>query len=308
MICLGIDLMGGDQAPLATVGGLEAALPLLQGDTRFCLYGREEVLVTLSPEVKKRSTLVECKEEVYFSDAPRQVLQSKAESSLLRGLADLANTETSVFLSAGHSGVLLLGALEYLGKREDIRRPAVAAPLPQIGGGQSLLLDAGLNPDCKPEYLLDFARLGNEWWQALKKGKKPSLGLINIGAEPNKGSRLYKAAFTLLQDYFGPQFKGNIEARDLFTGAADVLVCDGFSGNLMLKQAEGLHAIFRQKGLERGFAEKMDYERYGGSPLLGIRGQVVMGHGASGAEAIKNLIRAAESIGLANFGNYISSL
>lgn len=300
---LGIDAMGGDHAPLEIVkGALEAAKQL---DCQLILYGQEEVL---RPLVEGSNlTIVNCREVIQNDESPVNAIRSKADSSMVRGMLDLKVGAIDGFLSAGSTGALLAGGLLRVGRIKGIDRPAITTvyPMPESSG---LLVDAGANADCKPVHLRDFAVMASLYMQKVMNIDRPKVGLVNIGEEPGKGSELVKTSFPLLEA--APiNFIGSVEGRDIPSGKVDIIVTDGFTGNVILKLSEGLAHTLGQmvkgmflrnaltkfsslffKGAFRDFKAHLDYTEYGGAPLLGVDGVLVKAHGSSNAKAIRNAI------------------
>ena len=300
---LGIDAMGGDHAPLEIVkGALEAAKQL---DCQLILYGQEEVL---RPLVEGSNlTIVNCREVIQNDESPVNAIRSKTDSSMVRGMLDLKAGTIDGFLSAGSTGALLAGGLLRVGRIKGIDRPALTTvyPMPNSIG---LLVDAGANADCKPVHLRDFAVMASLYMQKVMNIDRPKVGLVNIGEEPGKGSELVKTSYPLLEA--APiNFVGSLEGRDIPSGKVDIIVTDGFTGNVILKLSEGLAHTLGQmvkemflrnvltkfsslffKGAFRDFKAHLDYTEYGGAPLLGVDGVLVKAHGSSNAKAIRNAI------------------
>ena len=279
----------------------------------------EIVIVGKTPEItaelgkysydESRISIRDAQQVISMNDAPVKAIRSKKDSSIVRGLEMVRDGEGDLFVSAGSTGALLAGGLFILGRIQGIDRPALASVYPVLGSGEaSLLLDAGANSECKAENLLEFAIMGSIYMEKVIKRSNPSVGLVNIGEEENKGSMLTKASYELLSKS-EVNFIGNIEAREIPKGAADVVVCDGFVGNVILKLTEGLawHILKMMKSkftdgakakmgalLLRdklmGLKEEFDYSEYGGAPILGVKGPILKMHGSSNANAVKNAI------------------
>lgn len=296
MTRIGIDIRGGDHAPLVVWDGLSMALSELKSDTELHLYGLAED----APNAPSNTRFHICAEAIEMGEHPVKAFQQKQDSSLIRGIADLAKGQTDAFASAGHSGALMVASMQILGLQEGISRPAVVSLFPRLDGGQTVVLDVGINVDLKAEQFLEFASLGASYAKAVLGIEKPKIALLNTGAEESKGNILYKRAHELLKENCSG-FSGNLEARDFFQSKVDVLLCDGFTGNIILKQTESFYALSKELGLNHDFLNRLDYENYGASPVMGVRAKVLLAHGASGPKAIKNMILGAESIALANF-------
>ncbi|SMP47030.1 phosphate acyltransferase PlsX [Anoxynatronum buryatiense] len=307
-----MDAMGGDFGPRATV---EAALQAIEElGVHMILTGREEVLrneLKQYPSVGDALTIVHCSEIIENQDKPSVALRQKKNSSMSVAFQMVRNGEADAIISAGNTGALLAGGLFILGRIKGISRPALAVPIP-TPRGISLLIDAGANADCKPQHLLDFARMGRSYMQTMAGIDEPEIRLVNVGIEAEKGNELSKETYPLLeQAHIG--FKGNIEARDIPAGVADVIVCDGFTGNIILKLYEGVAGIFgdtlkqeltrnfvRKAGALlikpglRDFKKRFDYTEHGGVPFLGVNGLLIKAHGSSNAKALKNAVRQAK--------------
>ena len=297
---IGIDMMGGDFAPLEAVLGLQL---YFQSDTQgvniYCI-GDEIVIRPLLEEYTISSPylhLVNATDVIGYHEHPTKAFKEKTNSSIVIGFHLLAAGKIDAFISAGNTGAMLVGAMFMIKAIEGILRPCVSGILPKINGRDGILLDAGLNADCKPEQLNQFAILGSLYAKYIFKVEKPKVGLINIGEEEGKGNVLSQAAYSLLKENSQIDFIGNIEGRDFFGDKADVMVCDGFTGNIVLKMAESFYDIALLKGLEEdAYLNRFHYENYGGSPVLGINKPVIIGHGISSAKAFHNMITMAEKM------------
>ena len=296
MTRIGIDIQGGDYAPEVVWQGLELALPELKAGTELNLYGLEAD-ATRCPEGHRYHL---CSQAIEMGEHPVKALQQKQDATLIKGVVDLAQKKIDSFASAGHSGALMVASMQILGLQEGISRPVVVSLFPRIDGGQIAVLDVGINVDAKAEQFLEFAQLGASYAKAVLAKPEPKIALLNTGAEESKGSVVYKRAHELLKESVDG-FSGNMEARDFFQSDVDVLLCDGFTGNIILKQTESFYTLSKELGLNHEFLNRLDYENYGASPIMGVRGKVLLAHGASGPRAIKNMILGAESIALANF-------
>tara|TARA_R110001592_G_scaffold23456_3_gene92011 strand:+ start:57538 stop:58458 length:921 start_codon:yes stop_codon:yes gene_type:complete len=306
MVKLGIDLMGGDQAPSAVMEGLQLVWPHLKPETSITLYGTAEALA-LVPDSLRLDKIV-CSDFIAMDEHPVKALQQKKDSTLVRAFADAAKQKISAVASAGHSGAIMVASMQILGLIDGISRPVVLSVFPKIDGKPLVVLDVGINVDCKAEQFLEFARIGTIYAEKVLGIPNPKVSLLNSGTEKSKGSLLYQKAHSLLAEYSVIQFAGNLEPRDLFDNEVDALVCDGFTGNIVLKEVEAFFSLSQKLGLEHSFLEQLNYENHGGSPILGVKGNVILAHGASGPEAIKNMILSAESIALANFVSQLSSI
>lgn len=294
---IGIDMMGGDFAPLEAVKGL-----LLYFETNisavdlFCI-GDENIIKPLFEEHNLSSPylhIIHASETIGYHEHPTKAFKEKQNSSIVIGFGLLAKGKIDAFISAGNTGAMLVGAMFSIKTIEGVLRPTVSAILPKMNGGDGILLDAGLNADCKPEHLNQFAILGSLYAQYIYNIDKPKVGLINIGEEPGKGNLITQATYPLLTENNFINFIGNIEGRDFFSDKADVMVCDGFVGNIVLKVAETFYDISATKNLQDDpYIMRFHYENYGGSPVIGINKPVILGHGISTAKAFKNMIGLA---------------
>ena len=304
-----LDGMGGDNAPEAIVEGAVLASKEIEG--HIIIIGQEDKIVK---ELAKRKyepgkiSVVNATEVISNDEAPVRAVRSKKDSSIVKGINMVKSGEGDVFISAGSTGALLAGGLFILGRIQGIDRPALASVYPIIGGIPSLLVDAGANADCKPNNLLEFGMMGSIYMEKVLGRENPRVGLVNVGAEAAKGSTLTKAAYDLLEQSH-LNFTGNVEARDVPKGACDVIVTDGFTGNVLLKLTEGLAwnilQVIKQRftdGMKaklgaallldkiKGLKKEFDYSEYGGAPILGVKGAIVKMHGSSSANAVKNTI------------------
>ncbi len=310
MITIAVDAMGGDHAPQAVVDGCLSAVKT-HADIRILLCGGQEQLQALLPQDAQRIEIVDAPEVITNHESPTMAIRRKTNSSLVRAMDLVKQGQAQAVLSAGSTGAILAGAIFRIGRIRGIERPALATALPTVKGTPVLLLDCGANVDCKPSYLTSFALMGSVYMQGVMGVEKPRVALINIGAEAEKGNELTKSAYPLMQQ--APvSFVGNAEARDVLSGDADVLVCDGFAGNLILKHTEGLAqsmmtmmkesfmsstrakigAVLLKPAL-RQFKKRLDYSEYGGAPLLGISAVVIKAHGSSNAKAIASAVAQA---------------
>lgn len=297
---IGLDMMGGDFAPLEAVKGLQL---YMSGNTRtaslFCI-GDEALVKPLLEEHGLTSPnihLVHAPEVIGYHEHPTKALKEKQRSSIAIGFHMLATGKIDAFLSAGNTGAMLVGAMFSIKTIEGILRPTVATVVPKINGGTGVLLDAGLNADCKPEHLNQFAVLGSLYAEYIFNVTNPKIGLMNVGEEEGKGNILTQASYPMLKENPQINFIGNIEGRDLFNDKADVIVCDGFTGNIILKLAESVYDLAKQRGFGNdAYFTRFHYENYGGSPVLGVNKPVIIGHGISEAKAFKNMILVGEKM------------
>ena len=227
---------------------------------------------------------------------PTKALKEKQQSSIAIGFHLLSSGKTDAFISAGNTGAMLVGSLYSLKAIEGVLRPTIATIIPKENGSTGLLLDVGLNSDCKPEQLNQFAIMGSVYAQNILGIDKPRVALVNIGEEEGKGNLLAQATYPLLKENQHIHFTGNVEGRDLLLDKADVMVCDGFTGNIILKLAESLFEITNQKNIHHEYFHRFNFENYGGTPVLGISKPVIIGHGISKGKAFKNMILLAQKM------------
>ena len=286
--------MGGDFAPEAAVQGAVLALEAIGPDSRIVLFGDEaKIKAVLEAEgcSAERFDIVATTEVIEMGDHPAKAFQAKADSSITVGFGYLAKGAIDGFASAGSTGAMMVGSMYAVKPIEGVIRPAISSIVPTIAGRPALLLDVGLNVDCKPEVLAQYGLIGSIYAEAVLGIGKPRVAVLNIGEEETKGNAQTKATYELLKEDGRINFVGNVEGSYIFTGqVADVIVCDGFVGNTVLKMAEGLYRINKKLGGGNAFWDAMNYENVGGTPVLGVNAPVIIGHGISSARAIKSMI------------------
>jgi glycerol-3-phosphate acyltransferase PlsX len=290
---IGLDISGGDFAPKATIDGALLAREVLSNDVTIVLLGDEEIIrseFASRGKVLDGFEVVHAPEVITYHDHPTRAIPKKPNSSIAVGFDLLAKANLDVFASTGNTGAMLVGAMYKLNTVPGIIRPCITSTLPAMDGSQAILLDVGSNADCKADVLYQFAVLGALYSQHVHGVENPRVALLNIGEEDSKGNLLTIAAYKLLSESDELNFTGNIEGRDLFTGVADVIVCDGFTGNIVLKEAEGIYTLMRKRGIRDEYFDRFNYENYGGTPILGVKGNAVIGHGISNDIAIKNML------------------
>ena len=295
---IGIDMMGGDFAPLEAVKGLQLYMSQLQGVANvFCIGDEKQITPLLQKNGLSKARVIHASEVIGYNEHPTKALKEKKNSSIAIGFRLLASGEIDAFISAGNTGAMLVGAMFTIKSIEGVQRPTISTIVPKINGGSGLLLDVGLNSDCKPEHLNQFALLGSLYSQYILNINHPKVGLMNVGEEEGKGNLLTQAAFPLLKANPLINFIGNIEGRDVFGDKADVMVCDGFTGNIILKLAESFYDVAYQRELHHdSYFQRFHYENYGGTPVLGVAKPVIIGHGISNAIAFKNMILLAQKM------------
>jgi glycerol-3-phosphate acyltransferase PlsX len=289
---IGLDIMGGDFAPKAAVLGAIAAQKSLSANQTLVLFGdKAQALPFLAEEGVSPDIFefVHTTEMIGMGEHGTKSVLQKPNSSISLGFQYLKDGKIDSFASAGNTGAMLVGAIFSVKPVPGVIRPAVATNVPKLGSGFGIMLDVGANADCKPEVLAQFGILGSLYAEHVYHIQNPKVGLMNLGEEEEKGNVLTQSTFPLLKKT-DINFIGNIEGRDLFNDKADVIVCDGFTGNVMLKLAETFYILTLKKGFKDEFFDRFNYEQYGGSPILGVNAPVLIGHGISSPEAIKNMV------------------
>jgi len=291
---IGLDAMGGDYAPNAVVEGAFDALGQLPSGDRIVLIGDNrrirEKLALLDADASLFE-IVPTSQVIEMSDHPAKAFSQKRDSSIAVGFGMLKSGLIDGFASAGNTGAMMVGASYTVNVIPGVYRPALAALIPNVNGKSSIILDVGINPDSKPDVLLQYGMLGSVYAKHVLGIKEPTVGLLNIGKEEAKGSSAVKAAHELLNETNEVNFRGNIEGHHLFTDEmTDVIVCDGFVGNVVLKMAEKFYVVARSKGIKDSFFDRLNFEVVGGTPVLGINENVVVGHGISNRMAIMNML------------------
>ena len=294
---IGIDMMGGDFAPLEAVKGIQQYRE--DGSAHLVLVGDEEKISRVladHPLPESSFTIVHAPQEIGMHEHPTRALKEKQQSSIAIGFHLLSTGKTDAFISAGNTGAMLVGSLYSLKTLEGVLRPTISTIIPKENGHTGLLLDVGLNSDCKPEHLNQFAIMGSVYARNILGIENPRVALLNIGEEEGKGNLLAQATYPLLKENRHIHFTGNVEGRDVLMDKADVMVCDGFTGNIILKMAESLFDITNEKGIQHDYLERFNFENYGGTPVLGISRPVIIGHGISKGKAFKNMISLAQKM------------
>lgn len=290
---IGLDIMGGDYAPQATVLGAIAAHEALSGKEHLVLIGDKDVAVKILQENDfnpDHFEYVHTTEVIGMGEHPTKAVVQKPNSSISVGFQLLKEGNIQTFSSAGNTGAMLVGSLFSVKAIPGVSRPAMTAIAPKIKGGLNILLDVGANADCKADNLVQFGILGSLFAENIYNIPNPRVALMNIGEEEEKGNLLLQATYPLMKEAKSFNFVGNVEGRDLFGDHSDVIVCDGFTGNVVLKMAESFYVVALKKKLQDEFFDRLNYEQYGGSPILGVNAPVVVGHGISTPKAIKNMV------------------
>lgn len=293
---IGLDMMGGDFAPLEAVKGAAEYMNSNKSGIHLTLIGDEAQIKTHladHPIPTDKYTIVHAAEVIGMNEHPTKALKEKQQSSIAIGFHLLATGKTDAFISAGNTGAMMVGSLFSIKAIEGVLRPTIGAYLPREDGTLGLLVDVGLNADCKPENLNQFALLGSLYAKHILDFENPRVGLINLGEEEGKGNILTQATYPLLKENKQINFIGNVEGRDILMNRADVFVCNGYTGNVILKLAESIYDITRRRNINDEHFNRFNFEQYGGVPVLGVAKPVIIGHGISHAPAFKNMIRIA---------------
>jgi len=296
---IGLDMMGGDFAPLEAVKGVLEYFQQGNSSATVVLIGDESKLEPLLSEYKvpsDRIKIVHAEQVIDMHEHPTKALKEKQKSSIAIGFQLLAAGNIDAFISAGNTGAMLVGALFSIKALEGVLRPTISTIIPKENGGTGLLLDVGLNADCKPEQLNQFAIMGSVFAQTILGIENPKVGLMNVGEEEGKGNILCQATYPLLKENKHINFIGNVEGRDVLIDKADVMVCEGFTGNIILKLAESLYDITQRKNFHDEYFDRFNFENYGGTPVLGVNKPVIIGHGISQAKSFKNMIVLAQKM------------
>ena len=296
---IGLDVMGGDFAPNATLHGAIMAFKELPSTDRIVLIGDKDIILSFLKEENISASafdIVDAPDTIEMDESPTKALVNKPNSSISAGFRMLKHKEIQSFASAGSSGAMLVGAIYSVGNIQGIIRPSSPAYIAKENGGISILIDVGTNPDAKPDVMYQFGLLGSLFAEHVFHIKNPRVGLLNIGSEEKKGSLTAQSAFQLMKESKDFNFIGNVEGRELFRDNVDVMVCDGFVGNIVLKQIEALYRVLIKRGIKDTYLDRFNYEIYGGTPILGINGNVIVGHGISNSTAVKNMILSSRNL------------
>ena len=300
--------MGGDFAPEATVLGAIQARREFSEEHQITLIGDSDA----AKEIIKREAydaslfeFIHTTEIIEMADHATKAMRKKQNSSISIGFQLLGEKKLDVFASAGNSGAMLIGSMFSIRPIGGVIRPCITSVLPKESGGVGVILDVGINADCKPDVLYQFAILGALYAEFVFNIKNPKVGLLNIGEEKEKGNLLTQASHQLMAGSEDFNFIGNVEGREIFEDKADVIVCDGFTGNVILKEAEAFYTLLRKRGLMDEYFDRFNYEIYGGTPVLGVNGNVLIGHGISSPKAIKNMLLLGLDLAEADLPNKI---
>ncbi len=296
---IGLDIMGGDYAPKNCLDGVILAAKELPQDVSLVLIGDSEHAKNYFKEQNfedSRIEFIHTTEVIEMSEHPTKALSQKPQSSISVGFKMLKEDQLQAFASAGNTGAMLVGAMFSVKSVPGVIRPCITTILPKENGGFGIMLDVGTNADCKPDVLYQFGILGSILAKEVYKINNPKVGLLNIGEEAEKGNLVSQAAHNLMKDSKDFNFIGNIEGRDLFDDKADVVVCEGFVGNVVLKTAEAFFKLIKTRKRSDEYFDKFNYELYGGTPILGVNSNVIIGHGISSALAFKNMLLLSKDV------------
>lgn len=296
---IGLDVLGGDFAPKAALHGAIMAQKELPESDRIVLIGEQEIILAflkeenISPE---KFDIVDAPDLIEMDEQPTKALINKPNSSIAVGFRMLKHKDIHAFASAGSSGAMMVGAIYSVNTIPGIIRPSTPGYIPKENGGHCVLIDVGTNPDSKPDVMYQFGLLGSLFSENVFHVKNPRVGLLNIGSEEKKGNLTTQSAFQLMKDSKDYNFVGNVEGRELFRDNVDVIVCDGFVGNIVLKQIEAMYRVFLKRGTKDPYLDRFNYETYGGTPILGLNSTVLVGHGISNSNAIRNMILMSKQV------------
>ena len=307
---IGIDIMGGDYAPQEAVLGAIMAQKELPSGIRLVLIGDKErglKLLRDNGADEDQFDMVHTTEVIEMAESPTKAISQKKNSSIAVGFHLLKEKSIDSFVSAGNTGAMLVGAMYSVKAIDGVIRPVITSIVPKLSGGMGVLLDVGANADCKPDVLFQFGLLGSLFSQNVYKTANPKVGLLSIGEEKEKGNLATQAAHQLMAETDMYNFIGNIEGRDFFNDMADVIVCDGFTGNIVLKFAESVYGILHKNNMNNEWFERFNYEYWGGTPILGINAPVIIGHGISSAKAFNKMIDLAREVTESNLISKIKS-
>jgi glycerol-3-phosphate acyltransferase PlsX len=305
---IGIDILGGDFAPQAPLDGVCLALAELDSSVRLVLIGDQD---QISAHLKAKGIdpsavdVVHATEVIEMGEHPVKAFSKKQNSTIAVGLKMMLAGQLDAFASCGNTGAMLVGAMYTVKSVAGVIRPCITTAFPKENGGFNILLDVGSNADCKPDVLYQFGILGKLYAQHVFGVQEPRVALLNIGEEPEKGNLVAQAAYELMKESNDFKFVGNVEGRDVFGDHADVIVCEGFTGNVVLKFAESFYAAMKKRNIKDEYLDRFNYEVYGGTPVLGVNGNVMIGHGISSPLAIKNMITLSRDVVNANLPDKI---
>lgn len=296
---IGIDIMGGDYAPTETIKGVILSLPELADGDELVLVGDKEIINSMMQKEGISSNdfeIIHASETIPMAEHPTKGVSKYPDSSIVVGFKALKEGKIEAFASAGNTGAMLVSSIYTIKNIPGVIRPTISSLLPKVNGNFGIILDVGANSDCKPDILYQFGILGSLYAKHVFKIDNPKVGLLNIGEEEGKGNLLTQATYPLMNDTDKFNFIGNIEGRDLFNDKADIIVCDGFTGNIALKLAESIFEVIKHRNISDEYFDRFNYEDYGGTPILGISSPVVIGHGISNDKAFKSMIKLTKDL------------
>lgn len=308
---IGFDILGGDYAPNNCLEGAVMALKELPAEVKLVLIGDSELAkdyFSKNGVDPSRFEYVHTTEVIEMGEHPTKAFSQKPNSSISLGYKLLKEKQIDAFASSGNTGAMLVGAMFTVKAIPGVIRPCITTLLPKEHGGFGVVLDVGTNADCKPDVLYQFGMLGSICAREVYKIKDPKVGLLNIGEEPEKGNLVSQAAHALMKDSKDFNFVGNVEGREVFSDKADVIVCEGFVGNILLKTAEAFYDLIKTRNRSDEYFDKFNYELYGGTPVLGINANVLIGHGISSSLAFKNMLLLAKEVADAKLNDKIQQI
>lgn len=307
---IALDIMGGDYAPLETTrGAIIAQKELAEQGVKLVLIGDKpsiEAIIIKDGASVNDFEIVHTTEVIGMAESPTRAFSQKPNSSITVGFGLLKSGQVQAFASAGNTGAMLVGSVYSVKNIPGVIRPCITSLVPKVEGRYNIILDIGANADCKPDVLYQFGILGSLYSKYVLNVTNPKVGLLNIGEEDEKGNLVSLAAHQLMREGKDFNFVGNVESRELFNNKADVIVCDGFTGNIVLKQAEAFYDVAMRRGIKDDFFSRFNYENYGGSPILGINSNVIVGHGISNAKAIKSMLLLSKNVAEAKLSEIIN--
>jgi len=297
---VGIDIMGGDFAPESPILGSILARKELPSEIEIVFVGDKNIIEKYANDHQldiSQFPIVHTADQIRMADHPLKSFSKLPNAGIFLGQRMLKSGELDGFCSAGNTGAVLIGAMQIISSIPGVIRPAISAVIPNIDGPNALILDVGLNPDARPDVLYQYGIIGSLYSKLVNNIENPRVSLLNIGKEEEKGNLVAKSAYQLMKDSIDFQFVGNLEANELFINLeTDVVVCDGFVGNIVLKEAEAFYRLVRKREVCNGHFEMFNFENFGGTPVLGIQSPLVIGHGISNDKAIKNMILETSNV------------
>ena len=308
---IGLDIMGGDFAPKNCLDGAFMALESLPSNVTIVLIGDSEKAKNYLKEkgvAEDKFEFIHATDVIEMGEHPTKALAQKPQSSISIGFKLLKENTIQCFGSGGNTGAMLVGSMFSVKAVPGVIRPCITSLLPKENGGFGIILDVGTNADCKPDVLYQFAILGSIFAKEVYKINNPKVGLLNIGEEPEKGNLVAQAAHSLMKDTKDFNFIGNIEGSEAFGDKADVIVCEGFTGNVFLKTAEAFYSMIKKRDINDSYFNQFNYELYGGTPILGVNSNVMIAHGKSSPLAFKNMLVLSKDIIEANLNEKIKTV